>query len=93
MNCKWFFKIKRDSDGSILRYKAGLVAKGFHQSPDIDYNKTFSPVVKPITIRVLLMLAFAHGWSIRQIGINNAFLHGILTDSIFIYHLEGFQIS
>lgn len=58
IGCKWVFKIKRNSDGFISRYKARLVAQGFHQVADIDYSETFSPVIKPVTIRVLLTLAF-----------------------------------
>lgn len=65
LGCKWVFKIKQNLNGLIARYKAHLVAKGFHQSPSIDYTETFSLVVKPITICVLLTLALAHGWSIR----------------------------
>lgn len=92
VGCKWVFKIKRNSDGSIARYKARLVAKGFHQTADIDYTETFSPVVKPITIRVLLTLALYHGWTIRQVDINNAFLHGVLTESVFMEQPDGFQV-
>jgi hypothetical protein len=50
VGCKWIFKIKRHSDGSIARYKAWLVAKGFSQEPGLDYGDTFSPVVKPAII-------------------------------------------
>jgi hypothetical protein len=57
---KWFFRIKRNSDGAIDRYKARLVAKGFHQQPGIDYKETFSPVIKPTTIRIVLSLAVAN---------------------------------
>lgn len=86
------FKIKRNSDGSISRYKTRLVAKGFHQSADIDYFETYSPVVKPITIRVLLTLVISYNWPIRQIDINNAFLHGVLSEKVYMEQPAGFQV-
>ena len=58
---KWVFKLKYNADGSIQPYKARLVAKGFHQNSVIDFNNTFSPVVKPQTIRVVLSLAISQG--------------------------------
>jgi len=57
VGCKWVFRIKRKANGQIERYKARLVAKGFHQQPGIDFSKTYSPVVKPITIRTVLSIA------------------------------------
>ena len=56
IRCKWVFKIKHKPDGSIDRYKAWLVAQGFHQTYDIDFFETFSPVVKPCTIRLVLSI-------------------------------------
>lgn len=67
------FKIKRNSDGSVARDKARVVPQGFHQQADLDCTETFSPMVKSTTICVILTMALAHGWSIRQIDINNAF--------------------
>jgi len=78
IGCKWVFKIKRRSDDTIERHKARLVAKGYKQQCGVDYSDTFSPVVKPTMIRVVLSLAVSNGWSIRQLDIQNAFLHGFL---------------
>ena len=61
IGCKWVFHIKRHADGSIKRYKAHLVAKGFRQQPGVDYSETFSPIIKPTTVRLVLSLAISAG--------------------------------
>ena len=68
VGCKWVFRIKRKPDGSIDRYKACLVAKGFHQQPGIDYSDTFS-LVKLTTIHVVLSIAVSANWSIHQLDV------------------------
>jgi histone deacetylase 1/2 len=90
VGCKWIFRTKRHSDGSIDRYKARLVAKGFHQRSGVDYHDTFSPVVKPTTIRLVLSLAVTRGWSLRQLDVNNAFLQGHLSDNVYMSQPLGF---
>jgi hypothetical protein len=90
VGCKWVFKLKRKADGSIERHKARLVAKGFHQHVGIDYGETFSPVVKPTTIRTVLSHAYSAGWSMKQIDIQNAFLHGILSEDVYMEQPPGF---
>jgi hypothetical protein len=88
---KWVFKLKRKVDGSIERYKVRLVAKGFKQRYGYDYEETFSPVIKPATIRLVLSLAVTHGWALRQLGTQNAFLHGHLEETVYMRHTPGFE--
>lgn len=90
IGCKWVYRIKRHSDGSVQKYKSRLVAKGFDQEPDFDFNETFSPVVKPATIRILLSLAITRGWVLRQFDVNNAFLNGILEEEVSMRQPDGF---
>jgi hypothetical protein len=73
---KWIFKTKHRPDGSVEKHKACLVVRGFTQRHGIDYDDTFSPVVKPATIHLVLFIAVSRGWALRQVDVSNAFLHG-----------------
>ncbi|GJX00765.1 serine/threonine-protein kinase TOR isoform X2 [Tanacetum coccineum] len=70
---KWVYRLKRDKNGAITRYKARFVAKGFRQQPSIDFHETFNPVVKSTTIRAVLSLTVTNDWPLRQLDIQNAF--------------------
>jgi hypothetical protein len=90
---KWIFKHKLHTDGTLERYKARWVVRGFTQRPGIDFDETFSPVVKPATVRTVLSLALPRQWPVHQLDVKNAFLHGILTETVYCSQPAGFEDS
>jgi hypothetical protein len=87
---KWIFKHKYHSDGTLARHKARWVVRGFSQQYGIDYDETFSPVVKPATIRTVLSIAASRHWPIHQLDVKNTFLHGHLNDTVYCQRPPGF---
>ena len=83
------FQAQTHEDGSLERYKARWVVRGFAQRPGIDYGETFSPVVKPATIRAVLTLACSRNWPVNQLDVKNAFLNGILDEQVYCYQPVG----
>ena len=89
---KWIFKIKTKSDGTLDKYKARLVARGFTQVQGLDYMETFSPVVKLNSIKVILALATQYNFEIHQLDVKTAFLNGYLEEDIYMIPPEGLAL-
>ena len=90
VGCKWVFKAKRGSDGKVQRFKARLVAKGFTQKHGIDYDETFSPVVRFTSVRTLLAFAVQNGMMVHQMDVVTAFLNGTLEEEIYMEQPPGY---
>ena len=88
---KWVFRVKYNADGIFQRSKVRLVAKGFHQTPGIDYSETFSYVIKASTVKVILITTISKVWTVRQLDINNVFLNGNLHEIVYMYQPKGFE--
>ncbi|KAJ9554537.1 hypothetical protein OSB04_018582 [Centaurea solstitialis] len=89
---KWVFKIKTKSDGSVDRYKTRLVAKGFNQEYDIDYEETFAPVARVTSVRSLLAIAATKRWPLFQMDVKNAFLNGDLSEEVYMTPPPGVSL-
>ena len=80
LGCQWVYRVKYHSNGFVERLKSRLVALGNHQEEAIDYNETFAPVAKMVTVRAFLAIASSKNWELHQMDVHNAFLHGDLDE-------------
>jgi hypothetical protein len=85
ITCKWVYKVNTRSDGSLDRYKARLIARGFQQEQGHDYDETFTLVAHITTIHTLVAVASVREWSISQLDVKNAFLNGELREDVYIH--------
>ena len=89
---KWLYKIKHGSDGSAEKYKERFVARGFSQKEGIDYDDIFSPVTRYTTIQSIIALAAMQGWSLYQMDVKIAFLHGSIEEEVYVEQPLGFEV-
>jgi len=90
---KWIFKIKKNPDSSIARYKSRLVAKGYSQKKGIDYFDTWAPVVMRNSVRIVLAIVHGQGMKIVHFDVKTAFLHGIMEETLYMEQAKGYVKS
>lgn len=91
VGCKQVFWVKRKSNGLVDIFKARFVAKLYNQREGLDYKKTFSPVVKPAAIKTMLIVTVMQGWPIRQLDVNNTFLHDEFIETAYMSQPPSFK--
>jgi hypothetical protein len=89
---RWLYKIKYVVDGSIEKFKARFVARGFSQVEGVDYDETFAPVARYTSIRAVISIAAEMGWKIHQMDVKTAFLNGLIEEEVYIEQPQGFEV-
>jgi Reverse transcriptase (RNA-dependent DNA polymerase) len=85
LTLSWVFHLKKDAEGRIVKWKAHLVARRFTQVQGVDYFKTFAPVARLASIRLILAIAARNNWEIHMFDFYSAYLNGVLNNSKTIY--------
>lgn len=88
---RWVFRVKRNADGIVERYKARIVAKGYNQRPGFDYMEIFAPTMRQATIRLILALAAIDDLHLRSVDISHAFINGDIDAEVYMTQPEGFK--
>eukprot|EP00253_Pinus_taeda_P027421 PITA_27421 len=88
----WIYKIKYAADGSIEKYKARFMAKGYTQKEGTNYEETFAPIARYSSIRFIISLAAQIGWEIHQMDVKTSFLNGVIEEEVYIKQPKGFEM-
>jgi hypothetical protein len=91
ISVKWIYKTKKDAEGNVQKYKARLVARGFTQQPEIDYNETFAPVMRMDTIITMLVISVQYKWPVYQMDARSTFLNGNL-EEVYVEQPQGYEV-
>jgi hypothetical protein len=88
---KWIYKTKHSADGSIEKYKARFVSRGFSQKEGIDYEETFAPVARYTSIRTTLAITTIMKWKIHQMDVKTTFMNGVVEEEVYVEQPQGFK--
>ena len=91
IGCRWVHKVKLKADGTLDKLRSRVVAKGNQQEEGVDFLETYSPVIRTATVRIVLHLAVIKRWEIKQLDVKNAFLHGDLTETVYMKQPPGYE--
>jgi hypothetical protein len=91
VDSKWLFKLKRDANAQITRYKARLLARGFTQEKGVDYHETFAPTMRVVSIRTLLAVVAYNDWEVKQLDVVTAFFEADIEEEIYMRQPEEFR--
>lgn len=84
------YKLKKDTEGNVVKYKARLVAKGYVQVHGVDFEEIFAPVTRLETVRLLLALSAKYGCEVHHLDVKSAFLNGELDEVVYVSQPQGF---
>ncbi|KAL8116648.1 hypothetical protein AgCh_022990 [Apium graveolens] len=90
IDLKWIYKLKKDTNGIVVKHKARLVAKGYVQVHGVDFEEIFAPVTRMETVRLILALSAKHGWEVHHLDVKSAFLNDVLDEVVYVSQPEGF---
>ena len=93
LQCRWVLVKKYKHDGTVERYKARLVVKGFLQQLGIDYDETYAPVIRMEILRMLLTMAANQDWECEQMDVKTAFLNSLVMEEIYMEQPDGFILK
>lgn len=91
IDLKWIFKLKKDTKGEIIKYKARIITKGYIQRQGVDFAEVFAPMTRLEIVRLLLDLSAKNGWKVHHLDVKSAFLNGDQKEEVYVMQPKGFE--